>query len=141
MSEKKREYEREKKRKQRARRTEEQIKADNEYKSKWRKSEAGLESRWKSKRKYRLQQQSLYHQLIDAKEDLALARRLQDAAEWKAKQAWKQNDIIKMGYFEEKVKAIPGPGNRQYAANTLAQVPIDLMALAKDLEDADPKIA
>ena len=46
-----------------------------------------------------------------------------------------------MGYFEEKIKGIPGPGNRQIAAERLAQVPIDLMALAKDLEDQDPKIA
>ena len=46
-----------------------------------------------------------------------------------------------MGYFEDKIKGIPGPGNRQIAAERLAQVPIDLMALAKDLEDQDPKMA
>ena len=116
MLERKREQARLRKQKQRAQRTEEQLQAETEYKSEWRRSEAGKESNWKALRKWRLKQKAVTYELADAKEEVAIAKRQQEAAEWRVRRAEEQNDVIKMGYFEAQTKGIQGPGNRIIAA-------------------------
>ena len=43
--------------------------------SEWRKSERGKESKWKAMRKWRLKEKSINYELVDAKEELAIAKR------------------------------------------------------------------
>ena len=87
MSERKREQARLRKQKQRAKRTEEQIQAENARRSEWRRSEAGKESNWKAKSQRKLKQKKCLYELADAKESLAIAKRQQEAAERRVLQA------------------------------------------------------
>ena len=53
----------------------------------------------------------------------------------------RENELLKMDFFHDKIRAVEGQGNRSYIANNYAQVPLELQRLADDLKDTDPKLA
>ena len=107
----------------------------------YRKSDAGKRSKARSHRKWQVKRAELREELAEKHYRMCQALHNGNEIWMKKEQADRENELLKMDFFKDKVRAVEGLGNRRYIANNYAKVPLELQQLAIDLEDADPKLA